>query len=236
VAADLTPGRVLLVTRYPVKAMAGVSVSVVEVDDRGFVGDRLFAVFDSAGKMATGKHSRRFRRMDPVFELATRFDDGRTVIVLPDGSTVAPDSADADPVLSAHFGEPVTVRVEAEIPHFDAMPVSVVGTATLTELGRHEGDGRPVNPRHLRANVVVETQVPYAEEAWIGHDLTLGSVRVHVDRPIERCRMVGVAQVGLPARPEMLKTISDRHGLFAGVYAAVRQPGTTAVGDAITVP
>ena len=44
---------------------------------------------------------------------------------------------------------------ETDVMHQDAAQLSIVGSATLVALGRHEGDGRPLDPRHLRANVVV---------------------------------------------------------------------------------
>jgi uncharacterized protein YcbX len=231
---DQTPHpQVLLVTRYPVKSMGGETLASVDVGPTGLVGDREWAVYAADGKLASGKHSRRFRRMDPVFELVATKRAGDTVVTLPDSSQVALGQDGADATLSAHFGEPVTVRREGEVPHQDAATFSLVGSATLAELGRHEGDGRPLDPRHLRANVVVTTTEPYAEEAWIGREVTIGTVRLRISEAIERCRMVGVAQVGLRERPRMLQTISDQHDLMAGVYASVLQPGTISVGDPV---
>jgi uncharacterized protein YcbX len=223
------------VTRYPVKSMGGETLATVEVGPTGLVGDREWAVYGADGKLASGKQSRRFRRMDPVFDLVAAQRAGDTVVTLPDGSEVALGPGDADSSVSAHFGEPVTVRRESDVPHQDAATFSLVGSATLVELGRHEGDGRPLDPRHLRANVVVTTTEPYAEESWIGRDLTVGTVRLRVTEATGRCRMVGVAQVGLPERPRMLQAISDHHDLLAGVYASVLQPGTIAVGDAVVL-
>ena len=74
---------------------------------------------------------------------------------------------------------------------------------------------------------------PGTEDAWAGRELTVGAIRLRVVEQIERCRMVGVAQVGLPARPGMLKTVSDVHHLCAGVYADVVRTGTVAVGDPV---
>lgn len=226
---------VVALQRFPVKATGAQACARVDVDARGLVGDRGFAIYDAAGKMASGKHSRRFRRMDPVFELESWLDDDVVHLRLPDGATVTAGSPEADERLSRLFGEPVVLRAEADTPHFDAGSVSFVGTATLAELGRHQGDGRPLDPRHLRANVVVATTEPYAEDAWVGGELTVGGVRLRVLEPIERCRMVGVAQVDLPARPGMLKVVSDQHDLCAGVYAQVLQTGTIAVGDVVHV-
>lgn len=156
---------VVALQRFPVKGAAAEPCAQLELDGRGVVGDRRFAVYDGEGKLASGKHSRRFRRMDQVFELESWLVEGGAHVRLPGGSTVVAGSPEADDVLSRHFGEPVSLRAESATPHFDACPVSVVGTATLVELGRHEGDGRPLDPRHLRANVVVATTEPYAEDA-----------------------------------------------------------------------
>ena len=45
------------IRRYPVKSMAGESLPTVEVDARGLVGDRWYAVVDGDGKLSSGKHS-----------------------------------------------------------------------------------------------------------------------------------------------------------------------------------
>ena len=234
-AVSVAPLEVVALQRFPVKATGAEACATVDVDARGLVGDRGFAIYDAAGKMASGKHSRRFRRMDRVFALESWLAGDVVHLRLPDGTTVAAGSPEADERLSGLFSEPVAVRRETTTPHFDAGSVSLVGTATLAELGRHEGDGRPLDPRHLRANVVVTTTEPYAEDAWVGSELTAGGVRLRVLEPIERCRMVGVAQVDLPARPGMLKAVSDQHDLCAGVYGQVLQPGTIAVGDTVEV-
>src|SRR5690349_10514127 len=56
------PSQVLLVTRYPVKSMGGEAATAVELGPAGLVGDREWAVYGADGKLASGKHSRRFRR------------------------------------------------------------------------------------------------------------------------------------------------------------------------------
>ena len=58
-------------------------------------------------------------------------------------------------------------------------------------------------------------------------------MRLAVNEPIVRCRMVGISQVGLAERPGMLRAISDHHDLFAGVYADVLAAGTLTVGDLV---
>ena len=233
--APLRRGRVLALLRYPVKSMGGDQLSSVTVEQTGLVGDREWAVYGTDGKLASGKHSRRFRRMDPVLGLVATREGDVTVVRLPHGDRVVAGQPGADDRLSEHFGEPVALRRSTEVSHQDAAVLSLVGTATLVALGRLEGDGRRLDPRHLRANVVVETQVPYVEEAWCGRKVTIGGVRLVVQEPIVRCRMVGVSQVGLAERPGMLRAISDHHDLLAGVYADVLAPGTLTVGDEVHV-
>ncbi|GAA2739240.1 MOSC domain-containing protein [Pedococcus aerophilus] len=225
--------RVVALRCFPVKAAGGQSLPALEVGADGVVGDRGWAVYDHADKLASGKHSRRFRRMDPVFTLVAGRVGEETVLVLPDGTDLVAGEPGTDEGLSDHFGEPVTLRREGVIPHQDAAPISLVGTATLAELGRYEGDGNPLDPRHVRANIVVETTEPYVEESWVGREVTVGGVRLRVTEPTERCRMVGVAQVDLPERPGMLKAIADHHALVAGVYAEVVTPGRVALGDEV---
>lgn len=225
------PTSVIGLQRFPVKSMGGESLLESEIAGHGLVGDREWAVYDLHGKLASGKHTRRFRRMDPVFTVTARRHNAVVLVRLPDGQELAADDPAAEVALSDHFGEPVTLRRETDVAHQDEGPLSIVGTATLVELGRYDGGGRPVDPRHLRANVIVETEVPFAEEAWVGRDLIIGSAVLRVTARTQRCRMVGVAQVGLPARPRLLHGIADRRDLMAGVYASVVRPGWIRVGD-----
>ena len=174
----------------------------------GLLGDREYAVYDADGKLASGKHTGASAGWTRSSTLVAAAADGDTVVTLPTAREVVAGQQDRTRLLSEHFGEPVTLRRETDVPHQDAAQLSIVGSATLVELGRHEGDGRPLDPRHLRANIVVQTTQPYAEEAWVGREVTIGRGGAGHGETTERCRMVGVAQVGLAGRPGMLKAIS----------------------------
>ena len=85
---------VVSVRRYPVKAMGGESPAVVELDARGVVGDRWYAVLDGDGRFASGKNTRRMRRHDEVFGYrATTDDDGRVRVTGAGGSWTVGDRA-----------------------------------------------------------------------------------------------------------------------------------------------
>jgi MOSC domain-containing protein len=231
----MTSARVTAIWRFPVKSMAGESLEAVEVDERGLVGDRAWAVYDTDGRLASGKNTRRFRRMDPVFGVAARTVGDTVELVFPGGRIALAGESAADLALSDHFGEEVELGPEADVPHQDAGQVSLVGTATLRELAALSGLGEPVDPRHLRTNLVVETSEPFVEDHWLGKELAVGGVRLRALERIERCRMVDIEQVGVPAIEGLLKAVGAHRDLCAGIYADVVDPGRLAVGDRLEV-
>ncbi|MDT0203285.1 MOSC domain-containing protein [Nocardioides sp. AE5] len=227
--------RVVRVRRYPVKSCAGESLDEVAVEARGLAGDRGWAVGDEDGKLASGKDTRRFRRLDPVFELAARLGDRPVPQVrFPDSAAWLPvDGPDADARLRAHFARPVRFRPEGPVDHMDSGRVSLVGTASLAALGALLGT--EVDPRRFRVNLVIETEVPWEEEGWLGHEVRIGSVVLRPVAVIPRCRMVDIAQDGVAREPGLLKAIGGHRDLRFAVYADVAVTGSIAVDDAVLV-
>jgi uncharacterized protein len=58
----IVTGTVSELWRYPTKSLVGERLQQVRLDERGIVGDRLFAVTDRNGKIGSGKATKRFRR------------------------------------------------------------------------------------------------------------------------------------------------------------------------------
>ncbi|MGN6162243.1 MAG: MOSC domain-containing protein [Marmoricola sp.] len=221
---------VVALRRYPVKAMGGEDLGSVDLDERGLMGDRWFAVQDAEGNFASGKRTRRFRRHDEVFDYAARTDEAGVWVVGPEGEWLACDPA-LDAILSSRMSTPVRVRPEAEVPHQDAGAVSLVGTATLAWCAARwdiEADAR-----RLRVNIVIDTDEPFIEESWVGRNVRIGGVELRVVERIERCRTIDVAQDGASARGRWLKPLATERDMCVAVYADVVQPGTIAVGDPI---
>jgi MOSC domain-containing protein len=229
--AGPVPAAIAEIRRYPVKSMGGETLSRVEVDSRGLVGDRMFAVVDGDGRFAAGKDSRRFRRRDEVFAYAASTRPEGTVEVTCGGSRWVPGGPALDEELTARFGDVVRVRAESGVSHFDASPVSIIGTATLDWCARELGVD--ADPRRLRANLLVETAEPFEEEAWIGGTVQVGQVRLHVVERVERCRTIDLAQDGVATTTPWLKALGRSRDLCVAVYADVASPGTLAVGDAV---
>jgi uncharacterized protein YcbX len=211
--------------------MGGESLESVEIEVRGLTGDRVLAVVDDDGKLATGKHSRRFRRRDEVFEFASRTTADGVRVTGRGGEWPAPGE-DLDRALSDAMGDHVRVLPETGTPYFDAGHVSVVGTASLAWCVEHLGVD--ADRRRIRPNLVVETDEPFVEETWRG-EVALGEVVLTPVERIERCRMIDIAQEGLPREGRWLKALTEAREMCLGVYLDVAQPGAVSVGDEVSL-
>lgn len=227
-------GTVAAITRYPVKSLVGEDLDSASVDERGLVGDRLWAVHDLDGKLGSGKSTRRFRRMPGLLDLTASYEqDSRPVVRFPDGRRVRGDSQEIHEALSAHVGRSVTLASEEDVSHFDEGPLHMVTTSSIARLS--ELHGSEVDVRRLRANFVVDTGGHDFDEAgWVSGTLAIGAeVVVLVREPMVRCVMVGLPQEGLDADPQLLNTISSVNDAQLGLVVDVRSPGTVRLGDAV---
>ena len=221
--------------RYPVKSMLGEACASLRVDARGVEGDRLYAVRDAQGKLGSGKTSGRHIRIDGLFGFRASSVNGVPVLTFPDGRTMSADDAGIHAALSAVFGQPVTLVKESGRPHFDSAPIHVVTTASLAWLKQALPDGK-VDERRFRPNLLIEAEgAAPLEQQWIGRTLQVGSLRLRVTDPTERCRMVTLAQTDLPEDLGVLREIAQQQDAQFGVYAEVIAPGELRVGDPVTI-
>jgi uncharacterized protein YcbX len=109
-------GSVVSLWQYPVKSMMGEELNATVVTERGLLGDRAYALVDSAdGKVATAKNPRKWPRL---FDFRAAFiEPARAAaklppvrIALPDGTTVTSDQGDLNQVLSQALSREVTLR------------------------------------------------------------------------------------------------------------------------------
>jgi uncharacterized protein YcbX len=139
--------------RFPVKSMQGESVDSLEIDARGVLGDRAWALVDEAdGKVVSAKNPRKWKK---VLDVSASFVDEPTavaptppvVVRLPDGTSGRSDVAgdDASGVLSRYLGR--EVRLTSEVPASpkfeETWPAEVegLGPADLIVASRIEMDG-----------------------------------------------------------------------------------------------
>ncbi|WNM24377.1 MOSC domain-containing protein [Demequina capsici] len=222
--------RVVSIRRYPVKSMAGESLESVELDARGLVGDRAWAVRDQDSRLASGKSTRRMVRRDAIFDYAARTDLG--AVLVSDGTSEWPAGDPAlDAALAAAMAADVRMASESDVPHFDDGAVSLIGTATLEWCARElDVDA---DPRRLRVNLVVQTQTPFVEETWFGRQVTIGGVALRPTQRIERCRTIDLPQDGVADRTRWLKGLGATRDMRVAVYCDVATPGALAVGDEV---
>lgn len=233
---------VVSLRRYPVKSMAGEALASVELNARGLAGDRWFAVRNAAGRLATGKNTKRFVRRDGIFEFSARTvedaadagSDGTKshVMVSRAGRDWRAGDAELDQLLVEVLDDDVRMVAETDVSHFDDGAVSLVGTATLKWCARELG--ADPDPRRLRVNLVVKTEVPFEEEAWVG-DVRIGGVVLKPTARIERCRVIDLAQDGVGERTRWLKPLGDERDARVAIYLDVVTPGVLSVGDPLTL-
>jgi uncharacterized protein YcbX len=114
---NATHGSVASLWRYPVKSMLGEELTATEVTERGLLGDRAYALVDSAdGKVATAKNPKKW---PTLFGFRATFIEpprrGVRVppvhITLPDGATATSQQTDLNQLLSQVLNR--TVKLNA---------------------------------------------------------------------------------------------------------------------------
>ena len=221
---------VVSIRRYPVKSMGGESLDAVDIDERGLVGDRTYAVRDTESKLASGKNTKRMARRDGIFEFSAATQDDAVVVTGPGGRHAVVGSPHLDVWLTDALAADVAVAPETDVRHFDDGAVSLIGTATLDWCARELGVD--ADARRLRANLVVDTAEPFEEEAWTG-DLHVGGAVLRPAGRIERCRTIDLAQDGVDTTTRWLKALGERRDLRVAIYVDVVTPGRVALGDPV---
>ena len=112
-------GEVKQLWRYPVKSFLGESLTELSIDRRGVVGDRWFAISNSQGKLGSGKNTRRFRKIEGLFNFQAKYDRETLLITFPDGRIFEASDPNLNCELSSALGQPVTLVSENNISHFD---------------------------------------------------------------------------------------------------------------------
>ena len=225
-------GRVAALWRYPVKSMAAEELDAVEVSWHGLVGDRRWA-FIRDGQVRSGfpwltiRERPEMAHYRPRFAEPDRPNASTTLVRTPSGA----DIDVADPALAAELGPGVGV-IKQDRGVFDTMPLSLVSTQTVAGLGRLVG--ADLAAARFRPNLCVDVPGPaFAEDGWVGRVLSIGGLRMRIDRRDKRCVMVNVDPVTLHRDPAVLRAIARERENCLGVYGSTVAPGRVAVGDPV---
>ncbi len=225
-------GKVETLSRYPVKSLLGEVLDAVELDQRGIIGDRLYAISNDQGKFGSGKSTRRFRRIDGLFNMSARLMGDTLSIIFPCGETLDGRDTNIDQKLSIELGQTVSLTKENKIPHFDDGAIHVVTSADMEALKAQLPQSQ-IDVSRFRANIVIDTDSLSNE--LLGKSLRIGNSEVKIIKQTERCRMICLEQGELNYDPKILDIIAKKHELKFGVYASVVRSGWINVNDDVTV-
>lgn len=232
-------GLVRSIFRHPVKSMRGESLEVARIGWYGVDGDRRYAFVKSDSP--SGFPWLTAREVHVMVRYTAKFSDpadshSRIDVTTPEGYTLPLDSPDLRSELGKlHKGPTHLLHLSKGCQ--DAMPLSLISTASIAEL--ESQIGMPLSPRRFRPNILAEVDSPFQEEKWLGQTLRIGegptAIRVRADRQNVRCVLTTVDPDTTERAPQVLKTIVQQRDECAGIYLSTVQPGTIRVGDPIYV-
>lgn len=241
-------GHLEILSRYPVKSMAGEDLAEAYVAYTGVMGDRVFAFVDD-DKTAAGDnfpwHSAREQPDMLLFKprfveqpkSEVKYPNARTFgveVKTPSGAVLRID----DPALLKELrpkGAGATLRF-SEKGMQDSRPLSLFSLDTLENLAAEAQV--PIDHRQFRANFYVRWtgKKPYFEDELVGRRVKIGAtVEAMVVKKDPRCVIINLDPETAKPRMEVLKTVARKHAGCVGVYLATLVQGVVKKGDEITL-
>lgn len=227
-------GRIVGLWRYPVKSMGAEAMESVEVSWCGVAGDRRWAfcrpgVTGSPFPWLTIRDRVDMSRFIPVLTHPSRLDLSPTLVRTPSG-----DEFDVgDPALAAELHPDGATVIRQGRGIFDAFPLSLITVQTIERVG--ELIGTPLDVQRFRPNLLVDAASgePFSEDGWVGHELTIGTMTLRVDKRDGRCVVITIDPATGERRPEVLRAVPDERQGCLGVYGSTVRPGVVGLGDAV---
>jgi uncharacterized protein len=246
---DLT---VLTAGYAPVKGTAHRPYDGVELDASGAVGDRTLCLVDLEARrvLRTVQHPALLtvvaRRDGDVLEIAVPGAVPVRAATVPTGESVTCeywgrpvdltvlDSPHTE-LLGDHLGRPVTLTAAPPAGViFDGAGITLVGTASLRDLGTRTGRDLVAESARFRATLVVETEEPYVEESWLGGELRAGTAILRAGVPVPRCAIIDHSPATGEKDVRLLKELAGHRPRNSagepafGIYAQVVGGGAVA--------
>ncbi|MBL0386999.1 MOSC domain-containing protein [Tumebacillus sp. ITR2] len=228
-------GTIEQLVRFPVKSFGGEQLQSVEVTPYGLYGDRsaYFTFDDEQQKYVT------IQTWPPLAAY-------RATLGEPDSQNGLPAIAVTNPSGKSYSwpeegllqeiadGTKRAIKVHQRRPDEETVnftePLLITTTASLRALcdlmGREEID----NAR-FRSNLVLQTDVPFVEETWLGKHVRIGDVVLELTDLCPRCFYINVSPADGSVDPAILKTVFKERQENFGVFARVVTPGTLHLGD-----
>ncbi len=231
--------RVAAIWRYPVKSLGGEAIEHIQLrTGSGVPGDRRSALVPAEAVSRRGWRPKSqcmtLLRHERLAEFGATFDDGPAVIKLNrKGEPLGEDRALNAIALQLGVGRLALAVAGDEILTDAELPlVSLINRASVALLAAKTGAS--LDERRFRANVYFEGAPAWAELAWPGRTLRLGTAEIEIIEPIGRCAATDVNPVTAQRDTSLVTALSRHFGhTQMGVFAAVRAAGEVRVGDPI---
>jgi hypothetical protein len=233
-------GEVEALFRYPVKSMSGEALEVADLGWHGLDGDRRLAfrrADDRGGfpwltasklpELILFAPQRRGPGVDGSLPTHVRTPEGKELAVFGQELAAEVGRRHGSPVEMMHLNRGI----------FDEASISVITSATVSEIGRLAAKRSDV--RRFRPNILVASvrSVPFEEDEWVGGVLSFGDTNqgpaMGIINRDERCSMVNFDPDSARQAAEVLKAIVRVRDNKAGVYGTVTRRGRLAVGQPI---
>lgn len=223
--------------RYSVKSMRGESLEMTDVGWHGLAGDRRYAFVRSGNRSGfpwlTGTKFPALTRYTASLEQPEKPDTSSVRVSNPNGLESDLHDVALAAELGQEYGEALHV-IKSDRGVFDEFPISVIGTQTLRTL--EQESGVMLDNRRFRANIVLETDVPFIEDSWIDSRLEFSSgLQVRINLRSVRCSMINLNPTTAEADPRVLRAVAKTRANCAGVYASVERIGELRIGDHVSI-
>jgi uncharacterized protein YcbX len=228
-------GRVAALFRYPVKSMGSEPLDHIEVGWNGFEGDRRWA-FIRGGLVRSGfpwltiRENPSMWKYEPYFGEPANPDTSVTFVRTPSGEEVDV----ADPELARELGHDCSL-IKQDRGIFDTFPLSLISVQTIRALS--SSVGRELEMRRFRPNIVIDAidggDAP--EDSWIGDTITIGAMKMRIDKRDKRCVMINVDPETTERDASVLRTVAQGRDACLGVYGTVVSKGRITIGDAVSI-
>ena len=208
--------RVAELWRYPVKSLAGESLTIATLTPEGIQGDRIVHVCGPEGVRTSRRHHRLLGLR------GTLGSDGRPRI---NGHPW--DSPEALALIKNAAGDDAWLEADEGLERFDILPLLVATDGAVAVFGREV--------RRLRPNILIGGVEGMAETLWLGAQLHIADTLVRLDALRGRCTMTTVDPDTLERDPEVLREIGRRFGGRLALDADVVCGGTVRMWDDVVL-
>ncbi len=222
---------------YPVKSVAGISMSKASVLTAGLAGDRRYLITKPDGTFVTGRTHPKITAIKSAYHgalLTLSHEDKAPITLNPEsfadkyqnsnvwGTDLIGQEcgAQADGWISDLLGEPMKLlyfgnrserfikqHPENDVGFADGFPLLITTDSSLDELNRRLL--APVSMANFRPNITVSGTLPFEEDGW--SLIRIGDVRFELPKPCARCVFTTVDPFAHAADKvlEPLKTLTE---------------------------